>query len=298
MISAIIDLGTNTFNLLVFEKKGDAIDIIHAERRAVGLGMKGINEKRIAIDAQERALATLNYFKSQALSFNASEFKAFGTSALRDALNKKEFTDAVFNLTGITIEVIDGLREAELIFKGVRSVHSFQNDTCIMDIGGGSTEFIFVDESQKIDQAFSCNIGVSRIIQLFKLSDPLSRDDREKIYRYFDNNAGSFFHNKKAHSLVGASGSFETFLTLTGDNLEDEAKSQQLNHQKLLKILDQLIDSSQKERDNNIDIIDLRKKMVHIAALKTKWIMERLEVKEVYVSPASLKEGVMQEMIA
>jgi exopolyphosphatase/guanosine-5'-triphosphate,3'-diphosphate pyrophosphatase len=297
MVSAVIDLGTNTFNLLVFENKSGVFKIIHAERQAVGLGLNGINEKRIAPDAQQRALRTLHHFKSQALSFGANTFKAFGTSALRDAENKNELTKKVFDQTGIAIEVIDGLREAELIYKGVKSVHDFEKNTCIMDIGGGSTEFIFVEESKNMDEAFSCNIGVSRVIQLFELSDPLSEEDQKKIVNYFDNHAGRYFQDKNVHTLVGASGSFETFLTLACDQLQDVSKSQIINQDNLLQVVAQLINSSQKERDENTLIIDLRKKMIHIAALKTKWIIDRLSIKEVFVSPASLKEGIMQEMI-
>lgn len=296
MTAAIIDLGTNTFNLLIFEKTKNGANIIHIERRAVGLGLGGINEKRIASDAKERALSTIKYFKSRADEFKVSEIKAFGTSALRDATNRADFLNEVIKETGIEIEVIDGLREAELIYKGVRSVHAFTSSTCIMDIGGGSTEFIFVNDLDKITHSQSCDIGVARTIQLFDLSDPLSIEDQQKLINYFDANAENLFKNRTAETLVGASGSFDTFLELTGDQIQSEDQSQLIDQKKLLEVLEQLIRSSQTERNAQTAIIDIRKKMIHISALKTRWIIDRLGIKNTYVSPASLKEGVMREL--
>jgi exopolyphosphatase/guanosine-5'-triphosphate,3'-diphosphate pyrophosphatase len=296
MTAAIIDLGTNTFNLLVFVKEGKDFKVIHSERRAVGLGLNGINEKRIADDAKIRALETLKHYKSQALRFNATEFYAYGTSALRDAKNSKDFLVAVKKEIGIEIEVIDGLREADLIYKGVRSVHQFNAPTCTMDIGGGSTEFIFVNELGEITHSQSCNIGVARTIQLFDLSDPLSPENKKQLINYFDENVGDLFDHRNATTLVGASGSFDTFLALTEGDLQPENQSTLFDQKKLLEILSKLIKSSQNQRDKQTEIIDIRKKMIHISALKTQWVIERLGIKEVFVSPASLKEGVMQEI--
>jgi exopolyphosphatase/guanosine-5'-triphosphate,3'-diphosphate pyrophosphatase len=297
MRAAIIDLGTNTFNLLIFETNDKVPTIVHSERQAVGLGLGGINEKRIAEDAQERALSTLHYFVKQTKNWKANAIRAIGTSALRDATNSPTFLEKVLEETGITINIIDGLREAELIYKGVRSVHEFSRTSCIMDIGGGSTEFIFIDASKKITHAQSCDIGVARTIQLFDLADPMTADDMAKLIRYFEAYAGSVFDKALAKDLIGASGSFETFLELTGGAVTASHTSELVNQEKLLGVLDQLIHSSQKERNQQTGIIDIRKKMIHISALKTRWIIDRLGIERTFVSPASLKEGVMWEML-
>lgn len=297
MRAAIIDLGTNTFNLLIFETNNKVPTIVHSERQAVGLGLGGINEKRIAEDAQERALSTLHYFVKQAKKWGASSFQAIGTSALRDATNSPTFLSKVLDETGVAITIIDGLREAELIYKGVRSVHDFSASSCIMDIGGGSTEFIFIDEAKKITHAQSCDIGVARTIQLFDLADPMSGEDIEKLIRYFDEQSGSLFEKASAKDLIGASGSFETFLELTGGAVCASHSSERVNQEKLLGVLVQLIKSSQNERNQQTGIIDIRKKMIHISALKTRWVIDRLGIERTFVSPASLKEGVMWEMM-
>lgn len=297
MKKAVIDLGTNTFNLLVFEEINDEIKIVYTARIPVGLGMGGINENIIAPDAFERGLNTINQFKAICDKYRVNQIKAFGTSALRGAKNGFEFKAAIFKSSKIDIEIIDGKREAELIYKGVQLVHNFKEKSCIMDIGGGSTEFIIVEEVKMADlQSF--DIGVARILQLFDFSDPLTKDDLAVIEHFFKEKTSSFFVNQSSNVLIGASGSFETFYELImNKSYDNEWESVQLPFDSLLNFLDELIFSSQKERDENEKISDLRKNMIHIAAFKTKWVIEQLNIKEVWLSPASLKEGVIAEVI-
>lgn len=297
MRAAIIDLGTNTFNLLIYEPSKDkGFEIIHSERMSVGLGLGGINENKIAQDAQERALKVLIEYKNTASEFGVKKINAFGTSALRDATNKSEFLSIVEKATGIKVEVIDGLREAELIYKGVKSVHQFRNSSCIMDIGGGSTEFIFVDKNGDIDYVESCNIGVARIIQKFDLADPLNHTDEEKIVNFLNENTTATLRKMKAKTLIGASGSFDTFLNLTGREQTSEIKSQAFDQKKFISILKRVKKSTQEERNNQDIIIEIRKKMIHIAAFKILWAIKTFGIEESFVSPASLKEGVVYSL--
>ncbi len=297
MKGAVIDLGTNTFNLLVFKKKGDQLHVLHNERVPVGLGMGGINEKIIAPEAFERGVKTIEVYVKKAHSFGVTNIRAFGTSAMRDARNVKSFVEEVFSKTNLQIEVIDGIREAELIYKGVQSIHTFEEKSCIMDIGGGSTEFIFV-ENQQIVASQSFNIGVSRLLQGLDLSDPLNEQDITLVEEFLSYKTGTFFQKNSASTLIGSSGSFETFYTLMG--LREPISENEItafDFDQLMTVLDELIQSTQAQRDTWDNIIEIRKKMIHIAALKTRWVIEQFGIKQVYVSPASLKEGVMSEMI-
>lgn len=296
MIGGVIDLGTNTFNLLIFEKRKGVSKIIHVDRSPVGLGLGGINENLIANEAFKRGVETILRFKEVCIRYGVDELKAFGTSALRGAVNTADFCDTIKTKTNITIEVINGEREASLIYKGVASVHDFDNDSCVMDIGGGSTEFILVHAgSPPIMKSF--DIGLLRIIQLFNLSDPLTSEDKQKINQFLEENTSPFFGANKSQSIIGASGSFDTFHELIyGKKFTDLSTSSFLAFSKLIKVLDRLIDSTFSERSANDSIVDLRKEMIHIAAFKTRWVIQKLGIKEAWVSPASLKEGVMMEM--
>ncbi|MEX1190541.1 MAG: hypothetical protein WEA99_01120 [Brumimicrobium sp.] len=293
MRGAVIDLGTNTFNLIIFDKKGDHFEVLSSHKNAVNLGMGGINESMIAPDAKERALKALREYSAKCHELGVQKIKAFGTSALRGAKNARDLISIAKKELNIDISVIDGMAEASLIYEGVKSVHEFKKPSCIMDIGGGSTEFILIDNGAIITKK-SYDIGVSRIIQKFELSDPLSHNNIQEIYSFFEHETNGFFKSIKSHDLIGASGSFETFFELvTGEKEFNLWKSTLIPFEKLIEKLDLIIASSFKERQNSPQIPEFRQIMIHVAALKTKWIIEQLEIRECYISPASLKEGVI-----
>ena len=175
MIKAVIDLGTNTFNILIARIEDNFFEILWSGKEGVSLGMGGINEKIIAPDAFQRGLETMERFKQFCDDWKVVQINAIGTSALRDAVNSLDFIEKVKKLTGIEIKIISGEIEAELIYKGVNLTYKFKEPAMIMDIGGGSTEFIFADENGIFD-LISLNIGVSRMYQEFQTSDPLTKE--------------------------------------------------------------------------------------------------------------------------
>jgi len=291
MRKAVIDLGTNTFNLLIGIVDSKGFRVIHTEKEGVALGMGGINKKVLAPEAYKRGLNTLSRFKHVCERYQVYDIKGIGTSALRDAENASEFIKEVKKTLGIEIEIISGLREAELIYKGVKWSYDFSEPAVIMDIGGGSTEFVFADKNG-ITDLISMNIGVSRIYQLFEFSDPMSSDDVFRIESWLDENAKGFFDGKQEHILVGASGSFETFYELIhNEPFPEKINAVEISRNHLIECLDQIIGSTKLERDKNDWIIPIRKRMAPIAAVKTRWVMNKLDIQRIYISPCSLKEG-------
>lgn len=293
MRKAVIDLGTNTFNLLIVDVFDHSFEIIHSEKEGVALGMGGINENFLAPEAYNRGINTLTHFKKVCVAHDVIDIRGIGTSALRDASNSKEFINQVKKFLDIDIEIISGNREAELIYKGVKWTYPFKDPAVIMDIGGGSTEFIFADENG-INDLISLNIGVSRIYQHFTFSDPLSQTDIENIENWLEQKAGGYFDEKNEHILIGASGSFETFYELIhNERFPSQLDAIELSFEYLMECLDQIIASTQKERDENHWIIPIRKRMAPIAAVKTRWVINQLDIKRVFISPCSLKEGAL-----
>jgi len=287
---AIIDIGTNTFNLLVVDKHENKFETIYKDRIGVGLGNKGINDSTIAGKAFKRGIDTLNQFKNKCLELNVSTIKAIGTSALRNANNRVDFLKAVKQQTNIDINVICGNQEADYIYHGVKINHDFKAPSLIMDIGGGSTEFIFANHTGIVDKA-SFEIGVSRIYQYLEKPKQLDEKMVLKIERYLEKKTKHFFDHNSTDLLIGSSGSFKTFYELYQNERyprEGYVKIQMLD---LMTSLKEITFSSKKEREDNDFIIPIRKKMINIAAVKTNWIIQKLGVKEFLVSPYSLKEG-------
>lgn len=295
MRKALIDLGTNTFNLIIAEVSGNEIQHIFSTKEGVALGMGGINENRISEDAAHRAITCLSRFKEKCEEFQVEKITAIGTSAIRDAKNQLEFIEAVKAKTGIEIQVVSGEEEARFIYQGIRQTYPFNEPSMIMDIGGGSTEFILAN-SEGIMDLISLNIGVSRIFQLFSFEDPLSKNDISQIESFLDENSLSFFDQKECSILVGASGSFETFYELAFQKpFPSKTQPFEIPIELFDQEIEKIIQSTQAERDQNEFIIPIRKKMAPIAAVKTCWVMNKLGVEKVFVSPMSLKEGALIE---
>lgn len=293
---AVIDLGTNTFNLLIVDKSDTGFSEVFGTKVGVGLGLGGINQNRIQEDAIERALLTLVDYKSKCEEYKAVEIIAYGTSAIRNAANRQDFLGRVYKETGIEIRVISGHREAELIYHGVNLGLEINEPFIIMDIGGGSTEFILGDRNQFMEAA-SFEIGAARIFQSIECSDPFTPEDCVKIEEYLDQGVGDFFYQINVHRLIGASGSFETFYELLANKSYPAHQYVELNLEDLLLILDKIIFSTRAEREQDDRIIPIRKKMAPIAAVKIRWIIRKLGIQSVMISPYSLKEGVLSELI-
>lgn len=291
---AVIDLGTNTFNLLVADVHSEGFDIVHNSKEGVALGMGGINEGRISKEAMERAFHAFEVFTGICSGLAVESITAIGTSAVRDASNQDEFLGELKKRFGMDIEIVDGLEEAKLIYQGVSWSYQFEKSSLIMDIGGGSTEFIRIESGKELDFC-SANIGVSRAVQLFSLEDPLSETNQQELIDWFEEHATGIRNFGPCEVLVGASGSFETFYEM----VHEEAFPGMLENiciprEELMKTLDWIIGSTFEERENHPFIIPIRRRMAPIAALKTKWIIGKFDIREIVISPCSLKEGVLR----
>ena len=291
MIKAVIDLGTNTFNLLIARVEESSFEVIHAEKEAVALGMGGILKRVITPEAIERALAALKRFKAVCDAHHVAHIHAFGTSALRDATNQVTFCELVWEHTGIAVHVISGRQEAEYIYKGIGISYNFEEPSLVMDIGGGSTEFIFARGGELLD-AHSFDIGVSRLYQQFAFSDPLTPEEITLLEAHLEAATHPFFEGKATSVLVGASGSFETFWELLHQaHFTEKITCLEVDKTELEKMLDQLIQSTRAAREDNPWIIPIRKHLAPITAVKTRWILRKLNPQRILISPCSLKEG-------
>jgi exopolyphosphatase/guanosine-5'-triphosphate,3'-diphosphate pyrophosphatase len=242
-----------------------------------------------------RAIEALIEFEIKIKEFEVSDVRLIATAAVREANNSLAFLELVKKEVGRDVLIIDGQQEAKFIFQGVSMCHKFQSESMIMDIGGGSTEFIRANQNG-IGELISLKIGVSRLYQTFSCSDPFTKSDVEKIESYIENESKGFFLNKTVECLIGSSGTFETFYELIHKKKYPfSSETIELEVQPFMESLDDLIFSTQDERNKNEFIIPIRKKMAPFAAVKTRWVLQQLNVKKVLISPFSLKEGALSE---
>jgi len=294
---AAIDMGTNTFNLLIIRQGENTPELILSTKEGVALGMGGINENTISKEAWQRGIDCLARFKQICIEHNCQVIQAIGTSSIRNASNGQKFIEEVETKLQIPCRVIDGKQEAEMIYKGVCLNTSFENKGLIMDIGGGSTEFIYADKTGILKMK-SFEIGVSRIYQKFQFSDPLSKEDVEKIFNYLDTNTVGFFDDIECDDFIGSSGSFETIYELLHDKQFPVGfDSMMLTRKEMELMIDFIVRTTFAERERHHRILPIRRKMLPIAVLKIRWAMNKIGAKRVIITPCSLKEGLAFDLL-
>jgi len=289
---AIIDIGTNTINLLMVNKYVKTYEVLYSERTGVGLGHGGMSKSIITKSSFNKGIDCLINYTKTCTNHNVKSIYAFGTSMLRQAKNAKTFIKAVKQKTNVDIQILNGDEEANLIYNGIKLGYDFHEKSVVMDIGGGSTEFILADKNGLIDKV-SLNIGISRINQLFNFNDTLSKYDVNTIEQFLQDKIGNRLNTYQANQLIGASGSFKTFFELTKRKKYDTSLFQKIDITSINKTLDSIINSSHQERINNPHILPLRSELLAISAVKTKWVLNKLNCQEVIISPNSIKEGVI-----
>jgi exopolyphosphatase / guanosine-5'-triphosphate,3'-diphosphate pyrophosphatase len=302
---AVIDCGTNTFNLLIAQPvEGEDFKILHQTRVPVKLGEGTINSGFIAQKAFQRGIEALVYFAEIINEYKCKRTFAFATSALRTANNAMEFLTHASEASGINIQVISGEREAELIYKGNKKAIKMTNDySLIMDIGGGSTEFIIANK-EKLVWKESYMLGIARLFNKFQFSDPISASQIKLFYEYLDKQLFSLKNAITEHpivELIGASGAFDSIIELievhfNGPTLEPIQTEYLIDNHFLNLIIDKLIKSTLEERKNLPGLIPMRADMMVISVLLMKYIIDTFKVEQIRVSTYSLKEGVLTEL--
>lgn len=184
---AALDLGSNSFHLIVADATGDGTLVgVLREKEMLRLGDVVAREGRITGKAEEAALATLRRFKALADTAGAREIVACATSAIREAANRDELVERIANETGIAVQVISGDTEARLIFSAVRaSVLLEPAPALCLDLGGGSLE-VTVGDVNGLRYAASVPLGVARLTAQVVRDDPPSRRDLRRLGERID----------------------------------------------------------------------------------------------------------------
>ena len=300
---AVIDLGTNTFHLLIAEvlpEQAPPFKPIFRERRFIKLAEDGI--ATIGDAPYQRALDTLISFR-QILSeqgLSPDEVKVIGTAALRTASNGADFIAEVFEQTKIKIELIDGLREAELIYKGARlAVPPMSEErNLIMDIGGGSVEFIIAN-GEKIYWSSSFPIGVAVLFNTYQTTDPISAEDITGVENFLIETLRDLFEQLKKHpcsSFIGASGTFDVLVFKLGI-LKEGSTYSKCQVEDFYPVYESLIGTSLAERLSDPDIPDMRAEMLVVALILVRLVLDHAKPKDLYISNFALKEGLLSEII-
>jgi exopolyphosphatase/guanosine-5'-triphosphate,3'-diphosphate pyrophosphatase len=298
-------MGTNTFHLLLVELNGIEFKTIYKEKIAVKLGQGGITQNQITPEAEKRAVHTLGHFKNLIDGEAINQVFAFATSAVRNATNGPDFVKKVKEELGIQIHVISGEEEAQLIYEGIHFSGALdEHPSLMMDIGGGSVEFI-IGNAQEAFWKQSFEIGGQRLLDAFHYHDPILPDEVEKLEQYCGEKLQPLLdaiERYKPSGFVGASGTFDTLIDmyyatmlqckLTGQHVFE------LPVNDFYQLFQLLITKNRAERLLIPGMIAMRVDMIVVASCLIDFILQHVRVESIRCSHYSLKEGAVSRMIS
>lgn len=300
---AAIDIGTNSLHLIVVKlNNSGGFEIIDREKEVIRLGEGSSGDiKQIIPEAMERAVSTLKKFKGIADSYNA-KIRAVSTSAVREAHNRNDFIELVYKETGIEVEVISGLEEARIIYLGVmKAVPIYSKKTLIIDIGGGSTEFL-LGCKDNVDYSVSMKLGAVRMTQKFfpdfQITDQRIKDCRKwvegELYTLADN-----IKERGFEVCVGSSGTIMSVGLMIYAKRKNNSLPSILNNFEFTKdefdeVFATILSKKTFEKRKKISGLDeKRADIIPAGIIILKTIFDLFELKRMTISGYALREGIV-----
>lgn len=293
-----IDIGTNTFRLLVAEMDdAQSIREIRSAKEITRLGEGFSTKKAFLPAAVERAIAALKRFKEILQKYPVEDLIVVGTSAVREAQNRDAFLYQVKQETGFDIQVISGEEEALCTFLGVNLV--IQNQTepmLVIDIGGGSTEFIGA-EGDAPNFLLSTELGVVHLTEKYLKSDPPTPEALKSLRQAIDKVIKPIgYHFPPKGLFVGTAGSITTLAAIDQKmTVYDPEKVNRypLSRAAVERIFKELSVMPLEQRRKTLGLEKGREDIILTGSLILLAVMELFGYDPVYVSDYGLREGVL-----
>ncbi|MFC2123926.1 exopolyphosphatase [Bacteroidota bacterium] len=301
---AILDLGTNTFHILIARINGKSFHTLYREKIPVKIGDKGISDGKISKEAWSRAMDSLYYIRELIDRENIKDIYSIATSAIRNAKNGNSFLSDVKDRIGLHINTIDGDTEADYIYHGVKlGVNLGEKPALIMDIGGGSVEFIIGNNSE-IFWKQSFEIGAQRLFDRYHIHDPLQERDISKLYKYLDIELKPLSVAIKElgpDTLVGSSGTFDTLSTIhfirKKMNRMVGVSEKHIDIEAFHPIHDEIVSKNRTERLQIPGMVPMRADMIAVASCLVNYVIKKYSIKKLIASSFALKEGLLVKLL-
>jgi exopolyphosphatase/guanosine-5'-triphosphate,3'-diphosphate pyrophosphatase len=302
-VRAAIDIGTNSIHLVVARiDDSGRFDIITREKATVRLGHGSGEMSELAPDAIDRGIETLRRFRQVADGENA-RITAVATSAVREATNKDEFIHRARDEAGIDVQVISGAEEARLIHLGVlQAVPIYERQHLVVDIGGGSTEFILA-KAGDTQLGRSLKLGAIRLTDRFftdgSVRSSRVRECRDYIRAYLAPIAREI--NERGFEVaVGSSGTINAIAAMAnarrGRDSIRSVNNVSFTRAQLAQIVDTLVVERGVELDRLPGLDPRRSDIIVAGALLLEQIFEQLNIEEMIASEYALREGVLLDL--
>lgn len=277
-------------------------EVFLRERVPVKIGMGGINDGIITEAGVERALRALAMFGDVIRQHSITNVFAFGTSAMRNARNGGDVAARMQSATGFDIRIISGDEEAEYIYQGVKMSGALDSSpSLIVDIGGGSIEFIIGSENE-IRWKRSFEVGAQRLLERFHKHEPILPEEVSDVRQFLVTALAPLLQQLTVLQpavLVGSSGTFDTLSEIhciRHGIPYAESPVTPLTIESFREIFQLLLSRNREERLAIPGMIEMRVDMIVVACCVIQFLLDHAEFESVRVSTYSLKEGVLASL--
>ncbi|NOU20954.1 MAG: exopolyphosphatase [Methyloglobulus sp.] len=294
---AAVDLGSNSFHMIVCSLTDGKLQTVDRLKEMVRLAA-GLDKKNVLDqDTQKRALACLERFGQRIRDFPADSVRIVGTSTLRNAKNAQQFLEKAEKALNHPIHIISGIEEARLIYQGVaHSVGSTADLRLVVDIGGGSTEYIIGKEATPTTKE-SLSMGCVSMSNRFFGQGQLSKNAFNKALLFAEQKLEPFqkrFHRKHWDEAIGSSG------TLRSIDKVLQAKGWSNNGITMTGLEHLVAHIKQCSHINELNLPELDPERLPVfpgGVAITYATFKNLDIEQMSVSDGALREGLIQDLL-
>lgn len=298
---AAIDVGTNSTRLLVAEERDTGFRSLDRRMIITRLG-QGVDSRRVlAPEALKRTLSVIADYAAICGEYEVERLRVTGTSAVRDAHNREEFFEGVLRLTGHEPELLSGQEEAAATFLGASSDLDSEEVKLVVDIGGGSTEFI--TGTGVPDRAMSIDVGCVRMLEKFLHSDPPATEEITAMREYVDSEltrVKGLLEPASGARLIGVAGTVTQLATLKAGIAvydPDVTHHAVLSHGDVRRLARRLASLPYAQRKRVKALEPGRVDVIVPGAHILTYVMEVFDAPEVLVSEKDILDGLVIELL-
>ena len=294
-MKAAVDIGTNSMRLMIVDDRGAEVG---RWARVTRLG-KGVDAGgRLSDDAIDRTVEVLSDYGGLMRTHRVERARAVATSASRDASNREEFFDRAEEVLGIRPEVIPGIEEAELSYRGATEGVSAQGPLVVVDIGGGSTEFVFEHHGDVVGT--SVEIGSVRLTDRMDLEErPVEFDRLDEASRLVESIISEAPIPEHIETVIGVAGTWTSLSAIAQDLPSydrDRVHESALGRTALDRMVLRLAALTVEETGRLPALDPARAPVLLGGAIVAREVMRMLKVDQVIVSEHDLLDGVVAEL--
>lgn len=294
---ATIDLGSNSFHMLIARKDGERLQILDTLKETVRLRAGLDDDRRLSPEAQDRAFACLERFAQRLRGVRSENIRVVGTNTLRRAVNNYDFLHRIEKILGVAVDVIGGNEEARLVYLGVAStLNDDVTRNLVVDIGGGSTELI-IGVGDRSHARESRPVGcVSMSMEFFK-DQVITRKRFMRACNHINASLEGYTQGFQPAHWDRAIGTSGTIKAIANVQQALEVAPDRLTAEGMELILNKLIDAREL-RKNTLPALKEDRLPVFLGGFAVLYcVFKKLNIKEMVFCPHSLREGVLIDLV-